>query len=99
MKVSLPFDLLPHLEGTSIASCFGLKNRPPGNHTVVELKVRDVEDLLALLKALEADLDIRCQKWRKHSKSPIPTSRRSGIEQSRQVVRRTVQLIEEALPR
>jgi hypothetical protein len=97
MKLSLPFDLLPHLEGTSIASCFGLKNRPPGNHTVVELKAREAQDLLALLKALEADLEIRCQKWRKHSKSPIPASRRSGIEQSRQIVRRTVELIEGAL--
>jgi hypothetical protein len=99
MKLSLPFDLLPHLEGTSITACFGLKNRPPENHTVVELKAKDLRDLLALLQALAADLDSRCQKWRKHhSRSPIPASRRSGLEQSRQIVRRTVELIEKALP-
>src|SRR6218665_1622957 len=98
MKLSLPFDLLPHLEGTSIAACFGLKNRLPSKHTVVELKVREAQDLLELLKALEADLDIRCKKGRKHaSRSPIPPARRSGIEQSRQVVRQSVELIEAAL--
>jgi len=98
MKISLPFDLLPHLEGTSIASCFGLKNRPPSKHTVVDLKVREAEDFLELLKALEADLEVRCQKWRKHaSRSPISPARRSGVEQSRQVVRQTVELIEAAL--
>lgn len=93
MTILLPFDLLPHLEGTGIAACFGLKNRP-NRHTVVELSLRETQDLLTLLKALEADLDIRCQKWRKqNSKSPITASRRSGVEQNLQIVRRAVELI------
>ncbi|HEY8995600.1 MAG TPA: hypothetical protein VIM71_13105 [Lacunisphaera sp.] len=98
MKIQLPFNLLPHLEGTSIASSFGLKNRLPEDHTVIELKARDTHDLLALLHALESDLHSRCLKWQKQaSKSPVAFSRRTGVEQHRQVVRRTVELIESAL--
>lgn len=98
MKILLPFDLLSHLDGTSIASCFGLKNRPPAHHTLIELKAQDMRDLLELLKALEADLHSRCQKWQKQSsKSPVGFHRRAGIEQSRQCVRRAVELIEASL--
>ncbi|MFZ5494646.1 MAG: hypothetical protein ACOZE5_04835 [Verrucomicrobiota bacterium] len=97
-KILLPFNLLPHLDGTAIASCFGLKNRPSDQHTVIELTPRDTHDLLALLKALEHDLHIRCQVWQKQaSKSPVGQSRRAGVEQSRQAVRRAVELIEAAL--
>lgn len=98
MKIQLPFDLLPHLEGTSIAAGFGLKNHRPEEHTLVELKLRDAHDLLALLKALEADLHSRCLKWQKlASKSPLGLTKRPHVEQSRQAVHRAVELIETAL--
>lgn len=99
MKIQLPFNLLPHLEGTAITSCYGLKNRTSDSHTVIELGARDVHDLLTLLKALETELHDRCQKWQKQaSKSPMGLSRRSGVELNRQAVRRAVELIEAALP-
>lgn len=98
MKIQLPFNLLPHLDGTAIASCYGLKNRASDNHTVVELSPRDARDLLTLLKALETELHGRCQKWQKQaSKAPVGFSRRTGVEQNRQAVRRAVELIEAAL--
>lgn len=98
MKIQLPFNLLPHLEGTSIAACFGLKNHRPDEHTLVELKPRDAHDLLALLKALEADLHARCLNWQKlASKSPIGLTKRPRVEQSRQTVHRAVEMIETSL--
>ncbi len=98
MKIQLPFNLLPHLEGTSIAACFGLKNHRPEEHTLVELKLRDAHDLLALLRALEADLHSRCQKWQRlASKSPLGLTKRPRVEQSRQTVRRAVEMIEISL--
>jgi hypothetical protein len=82
-QVQLPFDLLPHLEGTWIASGFGLKNRMPQKHTIIELSKSDMADLLALLKGLEIELKTRCQQWRRQaSKSPIPIHRRVGVEES-----------------
>lgn len=98
MKLQLPFNLLPHLEGTSIADCFGLKNQCPSDHTVVELKLREAHDLLALLRALEADLHARCLKWQRlASKSPLGFTKRPRVELSRQAVRRAVEQIEDAL--
>lgn len=98
MKIQLPFNLLPHLEGTSIAYCFDLRNRAPENHTVIALTGRDAHYLLELLKALEADLHARCLKWQKlASRSPIGFSRRNEVEQSRQAVRRAAELIEAAI--
>lgn len=98
MKIQLPFNLLPHLEGTSIAACFGLKNHRPEGHTLVELKLRDAHDLLELLKALEADLHARCLKWQKQaSKSPLGITKRPRVELSRQAVHRAVELIESTL--
>jgi hypothetical protein len=98
MKIQLPFDLLPHLESTSIAACFGLKNLRLTGHTAAELKPRDAHDLLALLRALEADLHARCLKWQKlASKSPIGFTKRPRVELSRQAVHRAVEMIEEAL--
>lgn len=97
-KIQLPFNLLPHLDGTAIAACYGLKNRASDSHTVIELGARDTHDLLTLLKALEAELHGRCQKWqRQMSKSPIGFSRRAGVELHRQAVRRAVELIEAEL--
>lgn len=97
-KIQLPFNLLPHLDGTAIATCYGLKNRSSDGHTVIELSSRDTHDLLTLLKALEVELDGRCQKWQKQmSKSPIGFSRRAGVELHRQAVRRAVELIETEL--
>jgi len=93
-KIQLPFNLLPHLEGTSIALCYGLHNRPSDDHTIVELNTREAHDLLTLLKALEHDLHIRCQKWQKQrSKAPVGFVRRERVEQSRQAVRRAVELL------
>lgn len=98
MKLILPFDLIPHLEGSGIAASFGLKSSGSENHTVVDLKPADRRDLLFLLKSLESDLNIRCQKMQKHaSRSPLPVRRRSGLEHSREVVRRSVELIEASL--
>jgi hypothetical protein len=98
MKIQLPFNLLPHLEGTSIAACFGLKNHRPTDHTVVELKPREAHDLLVLLGALEADLHARCLKWQRlASKSPLGFTKRPRVELSRQAVHRAVEQIEEAL--
>ncbi|MDQ5980805.1 MAG: hypothetical protein QG602_3783 [Verrucomicrobiota bacterium] len=98
MKIQLPFDLLPHLEGTSIATCFGLKNQRPTDHTVVDLKTREVHDLLVLLRALEADLHARCQKWQRlASKSPLGFTKRPRVELNRQAVHRAAQQIEDAL--
>lgn len=98
MKIQLPFNLLPHLDGTAIASCYGLKNRASDNHTIVELSPRDARDLLTLLKALETELHVRCQKWQKQaSRSPMGFSRRSGVEKNYQAVRRAVELIDAAL--
>lgn len=94
LKLLLPFDLLAQLDGTGIAACFGLKNRHPENHTVVELTTQEARDLLALLKALETELDMRWQTWRKQaSKCPIPVSRQSELEQRLQVVRRAAEMI------
>ncbi len=98
MKIQLPFNLLPHLEGTSIAACFGLKNHRPEEHTLIELTPRDAHDLMELLRALEADLHARCLKWQKlASKSPIGFTKRPRVELSRQAVHRTVELIEASL--
>lgn len=98
MKIQLPFNLLPHLEGTSIAACFGLKNHRPEEHTLVELKARDAQDLLELLRALESDLQARCLKWQKQaSKSPLGITKRPRVELSRQAVHRAVELIESTL--
>lgn len=98
MKIHLPFNFLPHLEGTAIAASFGLKNRPPEHHTVIELTRRDTQDLLQLLTALETELHGRCLKWQKQaSKAPVVAARRSGVEQDRQMVRRAIELIEDAL--
>ena len=94
MKILLPFNLLPDLEDTGIASCFGLKNRYPENHTLIELSLRDAHDLLTVLRALEAELHARCQRWQKQaSKSPISVGRRTGIERRLQVVRCAVELM------
>jgi hypothetical protein len=95
MKIQLPFNLIPHLEDTSIAACFGFRNSPDNKHTIIELSSRDAHDLLALLKGLETDLQIRCDRWRRHSsRSPIPTSRRSGLELNLQAVKQAVECIE-----
>lgn len=94
MKILLPFNLIAHLEGTGIASSFGLKNRPPENHTLVELSTRDAHDLMELLKGLEAELLIRSQKWQQQaSKFPIVAIRRSAVEQRLQGVRQAVELL------
>jgi hypothetical protein len=98
MKIPLPFNLLPHLEGTSIASCFRLRNQEPENHTVIELPTGDMHDFLVLLKALESELQARCLKWQKQaSKSPVGLQRRAAVEKDRQAVHRAIGLIEAAL--
>ena len=98
MKITLPFDLLRVLDNTSIAQSYGLKNRSPENHTVIELSLRDVHDLLKLLKALEEELHSRCVRFQKHSRSPIGGQRRQGNEERLRAVRRATELIGAKLP-
>lgn len=93
MKITLPFDLLRVLDDTSIAQSYGLKNRSPENHTIIELNSRDAHDLLELLKALEDELHSRCIRFQKHSRSPIGGQRRQGIEERLRTVRRATDLI------
>lgn len=93
MKIALPFDLLRHLDGTSIADSYGLKNHSPENHTIIELSSRDAHDLLKLLKALEEELRSRCARYQKHSRSPIAGQRRQGIEERLRTVLRATELI------
>jgi hypothetical protein len=93
MKITLPFDLLRVLDDTSIAQSYGLKNRSPENHTIIELSSRDVHDLLELLKALEEELHSRCMRFQKHSRSPIGGQRRQGIEERLRAIRRATELI------
>lgn len=93
MKIILPFDLLRHLEGTSIADSYGLKNHPPKNHTTIDLSSRDAHDLLKLLKALEEELHSRCTRYQKHSRSPIAGQRRQGVVERLRTVRCATELI------
>ncbi|MBI5426459.1 MAG: hypothetical protein HZA32_20475 [Opitutae bacterium] len=98
MIVRLPFDLLSHLEGTGIATGFGLRSCSVKQHTVVELGRSEAEDLLILLQALADELRLRCEQWRKHaSKSPIPIKRRTATEQRMQGIDAAVRLISVAL--
>jgi hypothetical protein len=98
VTVQLPFDLLPHLEGTEIAAGFGLRSYGVKRHTVVELGRSETEDLLTLLKALAGELRLRCEKWRKYSsRSPIPLKRHTATEQKLQVIDSAARLISAAL--
>lgn len=98
IKVQLPFDLLPHLDGTGIAASFGLREHGAKRHTAIELGWGDAEDLLTVLKALASELRLRAEKWRRHtSKSPLSFHRRTATEQKLQVINSAADLIHAAL--
>jgi hypothetical protein len=94
MKITLPFDLIPYLDGTGIAGSFGLKNQYPENHTIIELRKREAGDLLRLLRALEEELALRqLRLQRQSSKAPLIAQRRIGADSRLKGVRRAVEVI------
>jgi len=88
MKIVLPFNLLPHLDDTGIAACFGLKNQPSDGHTVIELSSHEAHDLLKLLRALENELHSRQKRLqRTASRSPLGMQKSPGIENRLSAIR------------
>jgi hypothetical protein len=94
MRITLPFNLLTHLEGTGIAASFGLKNHYPENHTVAELSLSEAQDLLKFLDALAEELQARMQRMQKQAtRSPLGVRRRLEVETRLAAIRRAAEII------
>lgn len=95
MKISLPFNIIPVLEGTGIADSFKLKAKD--GKTLVDLGVGEEEYFLAVLKELEAELKYRMShKSAQFSRSPLPTARRNALKVHVELLGEARALIEKA---
>lgn len=98
MKISLPFNIIPVLEGTGIADCFKLKARE--GKTLVDLGTGEEEEFLAVLKELEAELKYRVShKTAQFSRSPLPAARRNALKEHAALLGEARVLIEKARQR
>ena len=95
MKLSLPFNIIPVLEGTGIADSFKLKTKD--GKTLVDLGPGEDEYFLAVLKELEAELKYRLShRTAQFSRSPLPTSRRNALKVHAELLSEARVLIEKA---
>ena len=95
MKISLPFNLIPTLEGTGIADSFKLKAKD--GKTLVDLDPGEEEYFLAVLKELEAELKYRMShKTAQFSRSPLPAARRNALKENVALLGEARALVEKA---
>jgi hypothetical protein len=97
VKVSLPFNLLPVFEGTSIADCFRLKNKQPENQTLLELDPKEVEYFLAVVGGLEQEFRLRhSRSLARGSCAPVSARGRTLFQESADLLVRTRTMVERA---
>jgi hypothetical protein len=95
VKISLPFNIVPALEGTGIADSFKLKTKD--GKTLIELGAREEEYFLAVLAALEGELRYRmAHRTAQSSRSPLSPLRKNSLREHSDLLIQARVLIEKA---